>query len=59
MQRWYNLVEFGLASLLLFSAFLYLARELKRDDIRFLWSVIDPIELGKYAWSELRPRGPK
>jgi len=59
LQRWYHLVEFGLASLLLFSTFLYLAKELKRDDIRFLWGVINPIELGKYVWSELRPRGSK
>lgn len=56
MSYWFGLVVYGILSFAIFSGFLWLLRELKRDDVEYFLSVIDPREMLKYVRSEMGKR---
>lgn len=59
IDRFLELVGVGLLGLLLYTAFLVLLRELRREDVEMLWETFHPPRFAKYVGGELRGREPK
>ena len=54
LVRFYDLIGYGALTLLIFSGLLVSMRELTREDVHFLLSVVNPMEMGRYIRSELK-----
>jgi O-antigen/teichoic acid export membrane protein len=53
MAHWFGLVVYGLLSIGIFAGFLWLLRELKREDVEYFLTVINPREMIRYVRSEM------
>lgn len=53
MEQWWDMIGYGLLSFLIFAGSLWIFRELKREDIDYLLSVINPREMKNYIVSEI------
>jgi O-antigen/teichoic acid export membrane protein len=56
MGSWIDLIIYGLVAVGVYWAFLYLVRELGKDDIKYFLSSLNPRKMGSYVKEELRER---
>jgi O-antigen/teichoic acid export membrane protein len=56
MDRWYHLILFAVVGLAIYMAILYLMKELKKEDIRFYLSLMDPRAMKDYMKTELKEK---
>lgn len=56
LQRWYDLVGYGLVAFCIFSFILFGLGELRREDIKYFRDLINPKEMKDYIKSEFRKR---
>jgi len=54
LDGWIALISYGLVSFAVFSCALFILRELRRSDLEYLLRVINPKEMKKYIFSELK-----
>ena len=56
MPRWYHLAIFGLIGIALYVSLLYIIREFTKRDFIFFMNTINPLDMFKYASSEIRKK---
>ena len=56
ITRWFDLIGFGIVSVMIFSLILFALRELTLNDVRFFMSVVNPREMKDYISSEFKKK---